>query len=62
MGSITRGKGSFKRRSGLALGEMKLVLRAASAQNDVELRKISDMNLCPQQNRQLPIGSENCRL
>ena len=62
MGSIIRGKDSFKRRAGFALGEMRLVLRTASAQNDVELRKISDMNLCPQQIRQLPIGSENRRL
>jgi hypothetical protein len=62
MGSIIRGKASFKGLSGFALGEMRLVLRSASAQNDVELRKISDMNLCPQQNRQIPIGSENCRL
>ena len=32
--------------------EMRLALGAASAQNDVELREISDMNLCSQQNRQ----------
>jgi len=34
------------------LREMRLALGAASAQNDVELKEISDMNLCSQQNRQ----------
>ena len=52
MDSFIRGKGGFKRRLDFTLREMRLALGAASAQNDVELREISDMNLCSQQNRQ----------
>lgn len=36
---------------------MRLALVAASAQNDVELKEISDMNLCSQQNRQPLLGA-----